>query len=83
MIAAPLYRLDEDVAAMQAAMAEASKIVLDGFELRSDAKLVRNPDRYSDPRGAVMWDRVMRLIGERPDTVLTGGKVASVALAAT
>jgi hypothetical protein len=83
LIAGPLYRLDEDVAATQAAMAEASKIVLDGFELRSDAKLVRNPDRYSDPRGAVMWDRVMRLIGERPDTVLTSGKMASVALGAT
>ena len=34
LIAAPLYRLDEDVAAMREAMREASSVVLDGFELR-------------------------------------------------
>jgi hypothetical protein len=32
-------------------MAEASRVVLSGFELRSDAKVVRHPDRYTDPRG--------------------------------
>jgi hypothetical protein len=26
---------------------------------------VRYPDRYSDPRGAVMWTRVMELIDQR------------------
>jgi hypothetical protein len=46
-------------------MAEASRIVLDGFELQTDVSIVRFPDRYSDPRGIVMWDRVMRLIAER------------------
>ena len=46
-------------------MAEASRIVLDGFEIRTDAKIVRYPDRYMDPRGQVMWDRVMRLIAKR------------------
>ena len=33
------------------AMTEASRVVLSGFELRSDAKIVCHPDRYSDPRG--------------------------------
>ena len=46
-------------------MAKASRIVLDGFELRTDVHPVRYPDRYHDPRGAVMWDRVMRLIAAR------------------
>jgi hypothetical protein len=64
LIAAPLYRLEDDVTAMRAAMADASKVVLDGFELGSDAKIVRNPDRYADARGTEMWARVMRLIGE-------------------
>jgi hypothetical protein len=64
LIAAPLYRLEEDTAAMREAMAEASRVVLAGFELRTDAKLVRHPNRYADKRGAIMWDRVMRLIGE-------------------
>ena len=64
LIAAPLYRLDEDVAAMREAMREASSVVLDGFELVTDVKTVCHPDRYEDGRGAEMWARVMGLIGE-------------------
>ena len=64
LICAPLGRIDEAVAEMQACMAEASRVVLDGFELRSDAKIVRYPDRFMDEdRGRGMWDRVMRRLG--------------------
>jgi hypothetical protein len=62
LICAPLDQLPNDVQCMQAAMAKASRIVLDGFELRTDVHVVRHPDRYHDERGTVMWDRVMRLI---------------------
>ena len=62
---APLDRLDQDIERMQAAMAKASRIVLEGFELRTEVNVIRYPDRYQDPRGAVMWDRVMRLIAAR------------------
>ena len=64
LICAPLERLDTDVARMQAYMAEASRIVLDGFELRTDATVIRYPDCYVDPRGAVMWDRVINLLSQ-------------------
>ena len=64
LIEAPLDRLDYDVARTQALMVEASKIVLDGFSLRSDTKLVRYPERYVDERGVAMWDSVMALLGE-------------------
>src|SRR6516164_6478268 len=36
LICAPLDRLEEDIAGMRAAMAAASKIILGGFELRTD-----------------------------------------------
>jgi DNA polymerase I len=62
LICSPLNRIETDVAHTQAVMAEASRIVLDGFELRSSAKIVRYPDRYEDPRGAVMWQRVHELL---------------------
>jgi hypothetical protein len=62
LICAPLDRLEDDVAAMRAAMAEASRFVLAGFELGTDVKVVRWPDRYSDPRGVEMWDRVCKLV---------------------
>ena len=62
LVCAPIERLDADVACMRACMAEASRIILAGFELRTDATLILYPDRYSDPRGVVMWDRVSRLV---------------------
>jgi DNA polymerase I-like protein with 3'-5' exonuclease and polymerase domains len=62
LICAPIDRLDQDIERMQAAMAKASRIVLDGFELRTDVNVIRYPDRYQDKRGAVMWGRVTRLI---------------------
>jgi DNA polymerase-1 len=62
MICAPLDRLDADIAAMRAAMGEASRIVLGGFEIRTDVSVVRYPDRYQDARGRVMWEKVMRLL---------------------
>jgi DNA polymerase I-like protein with 3'-5' exonuclease and polymerase domains len=63
LICAPLERLDADIATMRACMAEASKIILVGHELRTDVATVRWPDRYVDGRGEVMWVRVMQLIG--------------------
>jgi hypothetical protein len=68
LICAPLDRLDDDVTRMRAAMAEASRIVLDGFEIRTEAKCVRYPARFTDKRGAVMWDRVMGLVERRRQT---------------
>jgi DNA polymerase I len=62
LICAPLDRLEHDVTATQAAFTEASRVVLNGFELRSEAKIVRFPDRYSDARGRRMWQETMRLI---------------------
>jgi len=64
LICAREQDVDADVQTMRAAMAEASSIVLGGFELGSDVKITRSPDRYMDERGAVMWSRVGRLIGD-------------------
>jgi DNA polymerase-1 len=63
LICAPIDRLQADVARMQAAMREASSIVLNGFELGTDADVIEYPNRFSDERGEVMWSRVMTLIG--------------------
>ncbi|MBM4094037.1 MAG: hypothetical protein FJ276_32210 [Planctomycetes bacterium] len=64
MIEAAEDDIDPVVAQTQAAMAEASRVILGGFELRSDAKIVRYPDRYSDPRGEVMWHAVTEILSE-------------------
>ncbi len=63
LIEATLNELDQAVATTQSLMQEASEIVLNGFTLRSDVKKVHYPDRYMDPRGDIMWQKVMRLVG--------------------
>jgi hypothetical protein len=64
LIEAPAEGIAEAVAATQAAMEEASELVLPGFPLRTDAKVVTYPGRYSDPRGERFWQTVWELIGE-------------------
>jgi DNA polymerase I-like protein with 3'-5' exonuclease and polymerase domains len=58
LVEAPLQDLQRTVATMQTAKSDASAVVLDGFRLRSDAKIIRHPDRYEDERGRQMWEEV-------------------------
>jgi hypothetical protein len=53
-------------------MAEVSEVVLAGFRLRSDAKIVRWPDRYMDDRGRESWGRVMALLSAESEASLEG-----------
>ena len=62
LICAPLDQLRADIDAMRAAMAEASRAVLGGFELGTDVHVTRWPQRYADSRGRVMWSRVNELL---------------------
>jgi hypothetical protein len=62
LICAPLDKIEDDIAVMRASMVEASRFVLAGFELSIDVKVTRWPDRYMDPRGCQMWERVCSLV---------------------
>jgi len=65
LIEAESDAIEEHVRLMQKLMAKASAIVLGGFELRSDVKLVPSPERYSEPRGTVMWEKVEELLSAK------------------
>jgi hypothetical protein len=62
LIEAPIESIHEQVAVAQEAMAKASEVVLGGFRLRSEAKIIRYPDRYMDERGRQMWETVWKII---------------------
>jgi DNA polymerase I len=62
LIEAPLAALEDAVQLTQQLMEDASAIVLDGFRLRTEAALVRYPDRYDDPRGRAMWETLNALV---------------------
>ena len=62
LIEASLEDIDDAVRETQAHMTQASEGVLGGYRLRSDAKVIRFPDRYSDKRGEKMWETVMGFV---------------------
>lgn len=64
LIEAPLEELEHPVTEVQAHMFRASELVLSGFRLRSDVKLIRHPERYMDERGTRMWQTVIGLLEE-------------------
>ena len=81
LIEGPADEIDHVLHQTQAIMAEASRIVLDGFGLATDAEAVRWPARYMDKkRGRLMWDRVSKLARgcerERPNWPLEAAKLA-------
>ncbi len=63
LIEAPIDQINEAVAECQQIMREASELVLSGFAVKTDAKIIHHPDRYSDKRGQLMWDSVIELLG--------------------
>ena len=69
LIGSPIDQIEADVALLQELMRRASRVVLNAaaggdLELRTDAKIVKYPDRYSDPRGVEVWERVLALLAE-------------------
>ena len=63
LIEAPLDELENRVQQAQELMLEASRQVLGGFELTTDADIYRYPERYRDEeRGGKFWDKVMDLL---------------------
>ena len=62
LIGAPLDRLDDDIAKMRDVMSKAGRAVTGGLDIRTDAEVVRFPDRYMDDRGKAMWAKVVGLL---------------------
>jgi DNA polymerase-1 len=81
LIEAPLDDLESAVSRTQEAMTEASKIVLRGFPLRSEARIIRHPERFQDERGAQMWATVWDLI-TMPSVAVPAAMVPDVTTAA-
>lgn len=64
LIEAAADEINGAVATTQTAMREAGEIILDGFQLRTDADVFVYPERYVDERGATMWERVTQIVAE-------------------
>jgi hypothetical protein len=84
LVEAPARLIDAAVQKTRRAMDEASRLVLDGFTLRTDvASVIRHPGHYTDKRGAAFWESLLGVLrkvrGQRKQrraTVKTAGGVA-------
>jgi hypothetical protein len=70
LIEAPIDRIEADVALMREIMRRASRIVLNAdasgtHELRTDHKIIRYPDHYSDERGGEIYAGVLTLLQQQ------------------
>jgi DNA polymerase-1 len=68
LIEAPLADLPDAISVTEAAMAEASEIVLDGFPLRTSVKSIRYPDQYPHPRSDALWSEIDRALAQFEET---------------
>jgi len=67
LIEAPISLIGDAVPTTRGAMAEAAAKVLDSdVWIDTDVEIVRHPNRYSDPRGQLMWNRVLSLLPIAP-----------------
>jgi DNA polymerase-1 len=70
LLESPEDRIEADVALMQEIMRRASRVILNPtaagtIELRTDAKIIHHPGRYTDSRGTELWETVLKLLAER------------------
>jgi hypothetical protein len=75
-------RIEADVALMREIMRRASRVILNPtangtIELRTDFKIIRCPDRFTDSRGTELWETVLKLLDERRQRQEATGKKAS------
>jgi hypothetical protein len=63
LVEAPTREIDDVVFRTAEVMRQASELVLSGFPLRTDATVIRAPQRYADKRGQRMWKMVWPLVG--------------------
>ena len=63
LVEAPVDEIEAVVAETRKQMAAASRAVLDGFEIGTEAEIVRFPVRFTDSRGGTIWKTVVELAG--------------------
>jgi hypothetical protein len=65
LVEAPVDDIEQVVRVCEQGMQRASELVLDGFPLRTEARIVRHPDRHMDSRGQRMWVLVHDLLDNK------------------
>lgn len=63
LVEAPIDEIEYIAAQTSAVMQWAGEVVLEGFKLRSEAKIIRSPERLLESKGVPMWNMVVEMLG--------------------
>ena len=78
LVEAPLEELPRVVEATRSAMAEASRVVLGGFQLETTFSTIPYPERFMDERGTRLWSLIMEtLMGVNGQKATCGQRLES------
>jgi DNA polymerase-1 len=61
LIEAPITQIESAVAEARAAMDEASALLLDGYVLRTEDEVFRDPDTFEDEDGKSTWEKISEI----------------------
>jgi len=64
MIQSSMGRIEEDTAKAQRIMEDVSLEILKRLRLRTDAQIVKYPNRYRDSRGQEVWETITKILAE-------------------
>ena len=78
LVGGPVGEIEDIVHRTRVAMDKASALVLEGLVMRTDAKIVKHPDRLLDARGIDTWNRIVRMVDEIEREQSVAGTVAVV-----
>lgn len=62
LVEAPWDSAEETAEAVRDHMRQAGRLVLGGLDIRSDIKIIRFGERYTDERGIKMWQTIMKML---------------------
>jgi len=66
VLVAPMGQADEHAKLIQDIMGAASEFALGGYCLRTEAEVIRYPDRVYDKDGKEMWRIICDILGLKP-----------------
>ena len=73
LIEAPESQIDDHAHIAQDCMNQASEIVLSGFRITGDIRVIRHPDRFLDDDSQPFWDHVMELVTQAKNSAQQSG----------
>ena len=76
LVESPISEIYAAAAKTQECMEKASRIILNGHALRSDAQIFRYPERFPESNGLDTWELFQKFLADNPSPSLYAPQIA-------